>query len=190
MADTKESKSKTTPAKTPAAKPAAKESAAPAAPVTHAEQAARADGVSNDLAAPVAPVTTAAPAAAVADSPAAPAIVDPADQIPGGEWESGLWTVYGQHCQAAVDVLKERCRQVSDEGFTTDRDDAFTDYQLPRAAVCYAINSAGLPPHRATLYWPFAPAAFKPVDRRAGLVKAAALLLAEIERLDRADLAA
>lgn len=106
--------------------------------------------------------------------------------------EAGLegWAYYGTRCPAAVDVLKERVRQVEEEGHGIERDDACTDYQLPRAAVCYAIKSSGLPPHRATLYWPFNPAAFKPSNHRANLVKAAALLLAEIERLDRAESAA
>ncbi|NKF30432.1 hypothetical protein HER21_28600 [Pseudomonas sp. BGM005] len=137
-----------------------------------------------------APVAASDSATTVAQSPAAPAVVDSTGLVPGLVEAAGLWTVYGQSCQAAVDVLKERCRQVEEEGFTTDTDDTFTDYQLPRAAVCYAINAAGLPPHRATLYWPFPPGDFKPTLRRANLVKAAALLLAEIERLDRAELAA
>ena len=98
-----------------------------------------------------------------------------------------VWSVYGQTCQAAVDVLKERCRQVEEEGYEPESDDGYTDYQLPRAAICYAIKAAGLPSHRATLYWPFPAPAFKPTERRANLVKAAALLLAEIERLDRAE---
>lgn len=98
-----------------------------------------------------------------------------------------VWSVYGQTCQGAVDVLKERCRQVEEEGYVSESDDGYTDYQLPRAAICYAIKAAGLPSHRATLYWPFPAPAFKPTERRANLVKAAALLLAEIDRLDRAE---
>lgn len=159
----------------------------------------------QDLAA--AEPTTALPAAA---DPAAPAVATtelttPAADMPAKQAsDAGLaatallahvgldavWSVYGQTCQAAVDVLKERCRQVEEEGYDLERDDAYTDYQLPRAAVCYAIKAGGLPSHRATLYWPFAPVAFKPANRRGNLVKAAALLLAEIERLDRAELAA
>lgn len=103
--------------------------------------------------------------------------------------EAGLegWSYYGTRCPAAVDVLKERVRQVEGEGYGVESDDGYTDYQLPRAAICYAIKAAGLPSHRATLYWPFPAPAFKPTERRANLVKAAALLLAEIERLDRAE---
>ena len=128
------------------------------------------------------------PAVEPAASPSAPA--EP--ETPLGEPsapEAGLegWSYYGTRCPAAVDVLKERVRQVEGEGYGVESDDGYTDYQLPRAAICYAIKAAGLPSHRATLYWPFPAPAFKPTERRANLVKAAALLLAEIERLDRAE---
>ena len=124
--------------------------------------------------------------------PAAASSVSAEPEIPLGEPsapEAGLeaWSYYGTRCPAAVDVLKERVRQVEGEGFGVESDDGYTDYQLPRAAICYAIKAAGLPSHRATLYWPFPAPAFKPTERRANLVKAAALLLAEIERLDRAE---
>ena len=107
--------------------------------------------------------------------------------VEAGEAQPPIWSFYAQRCEAAVDVLKERCRQVEEEGYAPESDDGYTDYQLPRAAICYAIKAAGLPSHRATLYWPFPAPAFKPTERRANLVKAAALLLAEIERLDRAE---
>lgn len=100
---------------------------------------------------------------------------------------AGFWAFYGQSCPAAIDVLKERCRQVQDEGHSTERDDAYTDHQLPAAAICYAIQASSLPAHRAVFSWPFQGNTFKPSSRRRCLVKAAALLLAEIERLDRAE---
>lgn len=145
---------------------------------------------------PTAPAAPAMPASAtdvaVPDPAAAPSlpVAEPVPATvtePEADQSAELWSVYGRRCQAAVDVLKERCRQVDGEGFETEFDDAYTDYQLPRAAICYAIKAAGLPDHRATLYWPFTPSVFKPTDRRGSLVKAAALLLAEIERLDRAE---
>lgn len=166
------------------------------------------DGSVKEIADPVTvlPITTDTTQAADAPKPASADVasaIEPAaspsaptdPETPSGEAnapEAGLegWSYYGTRCPAAVDVLKERVRQVEEEGHGIERDDACTDYQLPRAAVCYAIKSSGLPPHRATLYWPFNPAAFKPSNHRANLVKAAALLLAEIERLDRAESAA
>lgn len=116
------------------------------------------------------------------------ALIDP-DNRPlwMGVDSAGLWAVYGQTCQAAVDVLKERCRQVEDEGHGTAQDDALVDRELPAAAICYAIQASSLPVHRATFSWPFSVENFKPTSPRDCLVKAAALLLAEIERLDRAE---
>ena len=101
------------------------------------------------------------------------------NEVEAGEVQPPIWSFYAQRCEAAVDVLKERVRQVEEEGFGVEGDDGFTDYQLPRAAICYAIKAAGLPSHRATLYWPFPAPAFKPTERRANLVKAAALATAQ-----------
>lgn len=92
--------------------------------------------------------------------------------------------------RAASDVILERLRQVHGEGFTLERDDAYTDAQLARAATCLLIPPAGLPRRLQNLHWPFAQAWLKPGLVRDDLVKAAALILAEIERLDRAEAAA
>jgi hypothetical protein len=43
--------------------------------------------------------------------------------------------------------------------------------------------------HNPPAFWPWPPEWWKPCDRRANLVRAAALLIAEIERIDRAALA-
>lgn len=85
---------------------------------------------------------------------------------------------------AARDVLAERQRQISAEGFTPQLDDEYSDGQLARAAVCYVLPKA--PPEG----WPWPAAWWKPGDRRRDLVKAGALILAEIERLDRTAVAA
>lgn len=87
--------------------------------------------------------------------------------------------------QAVADVLAERGRQISEKGYSAERDDQYRSYELPRAAACYVMNASGIPRARSLLYWPFTPVDFKPTDRRRDLVKAAALLLAEIERIDR-----
>lgn len=86
--------------------------------------------------------------------------------------------------QAAADVLAERARQISDEGWTPEYDDQWTKGQLRHAASCYALNYR----HYAaevTRNWPWA-SFWKPSTERRDLVKAGALILAEIERLDRA----
>lgn len=97
---------------------------------------------------------------------------------------------------AAADVLAERQRQVNVERWTPERDDEYTDGELSRAASCYALmawrekclsdgeyaaSQKALP-----FYWPWDPAWWKPTDPRRDLVKAGALILAEIERIDRA----
>ena len=90
-----------------------------------------------------------------------------------------------QHSNAEIDVLQERRRQVAEEGWTAEHDDQHDKSEIALAGACYAFNAAGL----ATLandWWPWSMQWFKPKDRRRDLVKAAALLLAEIERLDRA----
>ena len=88
---------------------------------------------------------------------------------------------------AARDVLAERWRQVSAEGWDTKHDDLHTDGELAMAASCYAnpvFGSYG--GGRCPITWPWHLAWWKPQDRRHDLVRAGALILAEIERLDRA----
>lgn len=91
---------------------------------------------------------------------------------------------------AARDVLAERQRQISTEGWTPAHDDAHADEQLARAAVCYALPQGDYEIPEPPEFWPWDAAWWKPGDRRRELVKAGALILAEIERLDRAAIAA
>lgn len=84
---------------------------------------------------------------------------------------------------AARDVLAERQRQVNAEGWTPEHDDTHSDGSLACAASCYACAAAGL--DDAERDWPW-DGGFKHAHPRRMLVKAGALILAEIERLDRA----
>ena len=86
---------------------------------------------------------------------------------------------------AARDVLAERRRQVEAEGWTPEHDDEHADGALALAAACYAA-AAGLGQADAPSVWPWAPEWWKPTDTRRNLEKAGALILAEIERIDRA----
>ncbi len=86
---------------------------------------------------------------------------------------------------ALRDVTAERQRQVSQEGWTTQHDDEHSDGELARAAAVYANPEIWNVFGATSIGWPWAPEWYKPGDRRRDLVKAAALLLAEIERLDR-----
>ena len=90
---------------------------------------------------------------------------------------------------ALRDVAAERRRQIEREGWTPEHDDGHDSCELAAAAACYAVCAdsrqvAKLNYDGARL-WP-GRWMFKPKTYRANLVRAAALLLAEIERLDRA----
>jgi hypothetical protein len=88
---------------------------------------------------------------------------------------------------AESDVLAERQRQISDEGWTPEHDDEHDRGDLVQAAACYALHSAPIGSVRNYLsFWPWDARGWKPKDRRSNLIKAGALIIAEIERLDRA----
>jgi hypothetical protein len=102
--------------------------------------------------------------------------------------------------EAARDVLAERCRQIEVEGWTRLHDETEHDEgQLARAAACYAtgdihertepVHHDGLPSRltQTLTLWPWDMSWWKPTSPRRNLVKAGALILAEIERLDRID---
>jgi hypothetical protein len=86
-----------------------------------------------------------------------------------------------------------RARQVVNHGFTSVNDDKRNgNGQLADAAACYALaDSAGRELLKSI--WPWSSAWFKPAksdsieDRKRDIEKAGALLLAEWERLDRAQ---
>lgn len=80
-------------------------------------------------------------------------------------------------------VLNERLRQIQEEGFSDERDDAYCSDQLPRAAVCYTLP----PTLREFVFpWPWDMSMWKPTSRISDLTKAGALIAAEIDRLLRA----
>lgn len=102
---------------------------------------------------------------------------------------------------AERDVAAERRRQVEVEGWTPEHDAEYRDGELARAAATYAraASLADFFRHRDKLkkewenfhfselrrLWPWDWEWWKPTSRRRDLVKAGALILAEIERLDR-----
>lgn len=110
---------------------------------------------------------------------------------------------------AAQDVLAERNRQITAEGWTPEHDDEHDGGEMAAAGAAYALHAADyLNPHsqgdggdEAPDCWPWhdgiagrgegpektKPAWWKPGAPRRNLVKAGALILAEIERLDRAN---
>ena len=89
--------------------------------------------------------------------------------------------------KAASDVLAERRRQVEGEGWTPEHDDRQQYSALATAAACYIRQGRYCYPEpgKPGPDWPWAPEWWKPSSYRRNLVKAGALILAEIERLDR-----
>ncbi|MDK1227530.1 hypothetical protein [Cronobacter turicensis] len=103
----------------------------------------------------------------------------------------------GPQTAAAHDVIAERQRQISTEGWTPDHDDLHDKNELAFAAACYAFHAAAASwdleddgvsysSHPAPKTWPWDSEWWNPKSPRADLVRAAALIVAEIERLDRA----
>ncbi len=92
------------------------------------------------------------------------------------------------------EVAAERRRQMEAEGWTPEHDDEHNKGQMASAAACYALNTARPLPTTVdtagarlpTMFWPWNGHWWKPRDKRRDLIRAAALLVAEVERLDRA----
>ena len=83
-------------------------------------------------------------------------------------------------------IHHERKRQVVVEGFTRVHDDEHILGELSSAAACYAtwfIPTLG--DQIKALAWPWDQEWWKPKDVRRDLIRAAALIVAEIERFDR-----
>lgn len=91
-------------------------------------------------------------------------------------------------------IRAERIRQVSVEGWTVAHDDKYRNFELTLAAISYAevvvnpdnyAKKHGLPPG-ANIEWPWAQKWWRPSDDPIrNLVKAGALIAAEIDRLQR-----
>lgn len=87
----------------------------------------------------------------------------------------------------------ERRRQIESEGWSPKHDDAYVDCELARAALTYAMSAATTVEPAVILgkgWWPWANEWFKPSTPRRDLIRAGALIVAEIERIDRATQAA
>lgn len=91
-------------------------------------------------------------------------------------------------------IATERQRQFDVEGWTPEHDDAHDQCELALAGGVYAlsgaadselVNDARMRAIREL--WPFQAHWFKPTGGRADLVRAGALIAAEIDRLDRTN---
>ena len=85
---------------------------------------------------------------------------------------------------AMLAVIAERRRQIEAEGWSLEHDDLHDMGELARAGAAYALHrdiDCGMMPD----VWPWSPEWWKPQGFRRDLVRAGALILAEIERFDR-----
>lgn len=97
--------------------------------------------------------------------------------------------------QGINDVSAERLRQIEEEGYGYNNDDKYPGGELAAAGACYAMHAAwNLAPINAgkdlpgtPAWWPFDVVHWKPADPRRNLVKAAALIIAEIDKIDRRE---
>lgn len=105
------------------------------------------------------------------------------------------------HEYVALEIIRERERQINAEGWSYDHDDQHDAGQMARAAAAYAWAAAIPPTARSVAEldnnWHEMPAMralwrwdwrwWKPKNPRDDLLRAGALIVAEIERLDRAE---
>ena len=114
------------------------------------------------------------------------------------------WSVE-PHESVTSEIARERERQIEAEGWTREHDGQHTKHEIAKAAACYAYAAALPDDMREILLsltpadvmhrwrelptigrmWPWNWEWWKPKSRRRDLVRAAALIVAEIERLDR-----
>lgn len=88
-----------------------------------------------------------------------------------------------EQSRAMRDVHAERFRQQEVEKWSTTHDDEYYNGEMASAGAAYAVATNF--PGYAEKIWPWDSLWWKPTTARRNLVKAAALLIAEIERLDR-----
>lgn len=97
--------------------------------------------------------------------------------------------------KALTDIMRERDRQVVFKGYDAQHDDEHADGSLVTAACAYALGALPVEGQLTNDHiiemlqalWPWERSTLRLSDARTDLIKASALLLAEIERLDRAE---
>lgn len=123
--------------------------------------------------------------------PALYAVAEAMNEDQAKQRQAAGWT------RAVTSVVAERQRQIKAEGYTAEHDDKHDSGELAGAAACYArhVNARSwvFLQDRFDAYrnepvpnaWPLDAASWKPRSPREDMVKATALGLAEIERMDR-----
>ena len=87
-----------------------------------------------------------------------------------------------------LEILQERTRQIHQEGYSVTHDDEHYPGELSSAGGNYAMFAFSKDPACRRSMWPWEAGAWKLKDPRSNLIRAAALILAELERHDRKGL--
>lgn len=104
-------------------------------------------------------------------------------------WQAATEGKMTKHLNGAALIAAERQRQIDEELWTAEHDDHHENAELLEAAISYV--GASIPRHvrniRPAFWWPvdWDLRWFKPKDSISNLVKAGALIAAEIDRLQR-----
>jgi hypothetical protein len=129
-----------------------------------------------------------------------------ADQIPG-EWDADKQIQHLReqialargHLERGIEnqttpiaaIIAERQRQISVEGWTPEHDDEHEGGQMAVASACYILHTVAGINGRCQItvpgMWPWAPEWWKPSTPMRNLEKAGALIVAEMERLERME---
>ena len=93
-------------------------------------------------------------------------------------------------------IAEERRRQIEEEGWTSEHDMHYTHGELASAAVCYTmtenerkhmveitVTEEDGTVKQCPVIWPWEPRWWKPADRKKDLIRAGALIAAELDRL-------
>lgn len=107
------------------------------------------------------------------------------------EMKSDIRSWFSGSSAALNDIAAERRRQIEVEGWSLKHDDTHSAGEMSRAAASYALSAGPEKVSDLSLIhklWPWDWSWFKPRSKRNDLVRAGALIIAEIERLDRAPM--
>lgn len=95
---------------------------------------------------------------------------------------------------AILDVVRERTRQIDDLGHSLANDDNYDEGVLSGAGAAYALNASkqlglyiGYQSSKIPEFFAWDKKHWKPKTPREDLVRAAALIIAEIEKIDRQE---
>lgn len=85
------------------------------------------------------------------------------------------------------EILRARLRQIQKHGFGPEHDDRYKAGELPLAAATYVMVAVRpqMRVHYRNTLWPWPDHWLRHESERDSLIKAAAIIIAEIERIDR-----